>query len=301
MTHPAHLQRSAKFRKRWLLNRQGGMKARIARLPVLHALVMQRLGCQSWVRARLFSGEPLWVCTGEATSRGLLSFGYAEAALTALMLETIRPGMRVVDVGAHLGYEALLASVLVGESGRVVSFEPQFDIARWMSRSLASFRHARVVRAAVGDACGTAEFAELDVRRSALSGLITDDANHEQGRKIRVPVTTLDQAVEADERPVDFLKCDVEGGELAVLRGARGLLERDRPLIVLEAGMLGDAKTGSRTAALTALLTPLGYRGMSFEFDGALALAPLGKLHAGHANIAFVPPGRSEFERLATP
>ena len=275
------------------------MKVRVARLSVLHALLMQRLGWERWVRARLFFDETLWVCTGEATSRGLLSFGYAEAALTALMLETIRPGMRVVDVGAHVGYEAVLASVLVGASGRVTSFEPQSGIARWTRRSLERFDHARVVCAAVGNSCGTAEFVELDVGRSAFSRLAASDAGYEQGRKITVPMTTLEHALKAEERPVDFLKCDVEGGELAVLRGAREILERDRPLIVLEAGMPEDAATAPRTAAFAAFLAPLGYHGLSFEFDGRLALAPLGGLHAGHANVAFVPQGRSGFERLA--
>jgi FkbM family methyltransferase len=246
----------------------------------------------------LFFGERLWVCTGESTSRGLLSFGYAEAALTALMLHTIRPGMRVVDVGAHFGYEAVLASVLVGDSGRVVSFEPQAGIACWTSRSLSRFPHARVVCAAVSDTCGTADFVQLDIRRSAFSCLSASEPVGASSHKVSVPVTTLEQALKREERPVDFLKCDVEGAELAVLRGARKLIECERPLIVLEAGMAERPATALRVAEFTAFLEPLGYRGMSFEFDDGLLLAPPGTLKAGHANVAFVPRDRAEFEAL---
>jgi FkbM family methyltransferase len=256
-------------------------------------MLIQKLGFNRWVRAPLFFGERMWILTGETISSGVLGFGYAETALTALMLEALRPGMRVVDVGAHLGYEAMLASVLVGHSGRVVSFEPQPLVAAWTERNLRRFPQSRVITSAVGDICGQLEFSEMNLLLSAFSGTGPTEG---VARKTRVPVTTLDEAVKADERPVDFIKCDVEGGEMSVLRGAEGLLRREQPLVVLEAEM-PQAAGGARPRVdeFVEFLNPLGYTGFFFEYDGQLKIGRLGEFEVGHANVGFAPRSRSEF------
>lgn len=237
----------------------------------------------------------MWILTGETISRGLLAFGYAETALTALMLEAIKPGMRVVDIGAHLGYESLLASVLAGKAGRVVSFEPQPQIVAWTARNLDRFCQCRIVASAVGDFCGDIEFLEMDVLRSAFSGVSEMIAG---GRRTRVPVTTLTVALQDQERPVDFLKCDVEGGEMSVLRGAEDILSHDQPLLVLEAEMPQAGSSRPRVREFAEFLRPFGYTGFMFDFDGQFRVARIGELAVGHANVGFAPASRPEFRFL---
>jgi len=275
------------LRCRWRLNQQGGLRARTSRWRVLHWLFLQRLGWRRWVKARVFWGDPIYLLTGETVSRGILPFGYAELALTALMIEFLEPGMRVVDVGAHLGYEAMLASVLVGREGRVVSFEPQEQIAGWAVRNLQRFPQARVLKAAAGQSKGRAVFTECDIAHSAFSGQ-SSDVNSGVGRQYETEVTTIGEALVKDERPVDFIKCDAEGSEMTVLRGASDILSEDRPFLVLEAEMPNYHKFRPRVREFVELLGPLGYQGLSFDYDGRLKLAPLGSLNEGHANVAFI-------------
>src|SRR5450759_516676 len=90
-----------KFLRRWRLNQIGGFRARVARWRILHWLLLQKFGFQLWVRAPMFWGGKMHLLTNEENSRSPLTFGYNDTALTALMLHTIKPGMRVVDVGAH--------------------------------------------------------------------------------------------------------------------------------------------------------------------------------------------------------
>jgi FkbM family methyltransferase len=286
----------AALARRWSLNQHGGAKARMSRWRVLHWMVLQKLGINIWVRAPLFFRERMWVLTGETISHGLLGFGYAEAALTALMLEAIKPGMRVVDIGAHLGYEAMLASVLVGEQGRVISFEPQPRIAAWAARNLERFPQSRLIESAVGESCGRMDFFELNVLSSAFSGRAATTA----GRQTQVFVTTLADALREVERPVDFIKCDVEGGEMSVLRGAEDLLRRDQPLLVLEADMPQKASRRARIDEFSEFLSPLGYTSFIFEYDGRLKTGSLDAFDIGHANIGFAPASRSEFQFLRT-
>jgi len=286
---------SAVFSRRWLENQRGGLRTRLSRWRILHWMLLQRFGFNRWVHAPLFFSERMWVLTGETTSSGLLGFGYAEAALTALMLEILKPGMRVVDIGAHLGYEAMLACATVGESGRVVSFEPQQRIVAWTVRNLQPFPQCRVVPSAVGDFNGLVEFSEMDLLRSAFSGA---EATGAVARRTRVPVTTLSIALRKDERPVDFLKCDVEGAEMAVLRGAVDILRLDQPLLVLEAEMPFASDRRPRVDEFAEFLAPLGYAGFFFEFDGHLKVGRLRAFDVGHANVGFAPRSRPEFRWL---
>ena len=275
------------LRRRWRLNGKGGLRARASRWRVLHWLLLQRLGWHRWVKGRVFWGDPIFVLTGEDNSRGILSFGYGELALSALMIEFLEPGMRVVDVGAHLGYEAMLASVIVGREGRVVSFEPQKQMAGWTVKNLQQYPQSRVVEAAVGQSKGKAAFTECDIVHSAFSGQGIDPEKG-IGKQYEVEVTTIDEALLKDERPVDLIKCDAEGSEMLVLRGALNILSEDKPLLLLEAEMPNHAKFRPRVEEFEELLGPMGYRGLSFDYDAKLKLAPLGSLVAGHANVAFI-------------
>jgi FkbM family methyltransferase len=286
------------FARRWRLNQTGGFRARLSRWRVIPGLVEQRLGRQRWVKGRVFWGDPIYLLTGETVSRGILGFGYTEAALTALMLSTLKPEMTFVDVGAHLGYVAMLASVLVGADGRVVSFEPQAQISEWTRRNLTPYPRARFVASAVGEQNGTLSFLERSAPESALSGQF-EAVESTLVRRYDVSVVTLDDALN-DERPVDFIKCDVEGAEVSVLRGCTDILKVDRPLLVLEAEMPDESNLRPRVAEFIDLLAPLGYEPLMFEFDGTLRLGPPGAFSVGHANVAFVHPSRLEFSDLRT-
>ena len=285
---------SEQFSRRWKINEQGGFLARLNRWRVLHWMLLQKLGINCWARVPLFFGEKMWIYIGETNSRGVLGFGYAENAITALMLEVLKPGMHVVDVGAHLGYEAILASKLVGESGRVVTFEPQPKIAAWTIPNLQHFRQCRVVVSAVGDFNGQLDFSEMGILDSGFSGATTTGG----GRMIQVPVTTLMDALHDEEQPVHFIKCDVEGAEMSVLHGAVEILKRDQPLLVLEAEMPSADGFRPRVKEFADFLSPLGYEGFFFDFDGRLKVGRIGEFEVGHANVGFAPISRPEFRFL---
>lgn len=111
-------------------------------------------------------------------------------------------------------------------------------------------------------------------------------------------MTSLADALVEDERPVDFLKCDAEGAEMSVLRGAVEILARDQPLLVLEAEIPSASGLRPRVGEFAEFLAPLGYAGFFFEFDGRLKVGRLGALEVGHANVGFAPRSRPEFRWL---
>lgn len=156
-----------------------------------------------------------------------------EPHVTRVFARLLRPGAVVVDVGANVGWYTLLAAARVGPSGQVYAFEPGAESCRLLEQSAAwnAFGHVRVFECAVSDVEGVVGFG-LDDSNGRIS--------HERVREspLQVRSETLDRAL-AGERRVDVIKVDVEGAEARVLRGARALLERDRPVLVTELSPFG--------------------------------------------------------------
>lgn len=140
-----------------------------------------------------------------------------------LLSRLVTPGMRVVDVGANIGYYLLLFESLVGRLGEVLCVEPSPENLPELRANIDanSFSNVRLLEAAIGRERGKAP-----LREGINSGISIPG-----GGKYEVDVQTLDEL--CTER-VDFIKIDVEGYEGHVLEGAMQLLERYRPILFLE-------------------------------------------------------------------
>ncbi len=150
--------------------------------------------------------------------------GWLEPGLARRLEETIRPGMTVVDVGAHVGYYSLLAARRVGPSGRVISFEPTPRIFRLLAENIQvnGFREAGTVSlhaAAVGETGGRGRLAVYP-GNSGHNSLFPKAAGEES---VEVTVVGLDEAL-VDLPAANVVKIDAEGAEPFVLRGMRRLI-----------------------------------------------------------------------------
>jgi FkbM family methyltransferase len=133
---------------------------------------------------------------------------------------TIEANSIVFDVGAHVGFYTLLASTLVGPTGKVVAFEPLPGNLQLLRRHLLMnhIDNVTVVDAAVSD-------------RSAVA-LFEEGSNSSMGRisptgAIHVNTVALDDLVCSGKLPIpDYIKMDVEGTEMTALSGAKSVLER---------------------------------------------------------------------------
>jgi FkbM family methyltransferase len=151
-----------------------------------------------------------------------------------LMQEMIHPGDVTVDVGANRGAYTYTMSRRVGRGGRVHAIEPFPDHSRRL-QTVARRRGNVVVHAvAVSDHSGHAVL-QIPVHDGhRIDSLATLEPNRPwHGDSCEIPVRTLDELL-AGERRVSFVKCDVEGHEQRVFDGAKGILERDRPVFLIE-------------------------------------------------------------------
>ena len=191
----------------------------------------------------------------------------------------------MVDVGAHFGYEALSASRLVGDTGSVVCFEPNPAVYSLALKNL-NKPNVTVHNSAVGDHDGTVKMLNKPITESAFNS-ITDS---EGADTIDVPLVTLDKVLASREKPIDFIKCDVEGFEMEVLKGCTQILTADKPCLVLEADIPSENEQSIQRAGVIAnFLSKFGYEAYAFDMRGAnLIIDKLNNLKMSHANVLFV-------------
>ena len=158
-----------------------------------------------------------------------------------------------VDVGANVGFWSVPAASRVP----VVAFEPNPWAAEHLVANAAlNGLEIDVRRQAVSSAPGELDLYASDLEQNASQATLHRDAIHGSAEQIRVPVVTLDEAV--DE--VDTLKIDVEGHEEEVLRGAETLLGSRTPrVVVIELLGWRLAHAGSTPERVVLLLESYGY------------------------------------------
>jgi FkbM family methyltransferase len=181
-------------------------------------------------------------------------------AMTQWARALLRPGGTFVDVGAHAGYFSLLASDLVGSSGRVFAVEPNPAVFATLCAHLA----ANGIDNVNACECGVAERGGWDVLH--VPDLSVRDFNATLLRRadwhsVRVPLRRLDECLDAwmIDR-IDLMKIDVEGAEPRVLAGgaahlAKGVVRH----VMIEINGPRLVEAGSRPAALVTLLAALGF------------------------------------------
>src|SRR5262249_41269633 len=162
-----------------------------------------------------------------------------------------RPGWHVFDIGANIGAHTLRFCKIVGASGRVYAFEPIDYAYRKLLRniSLNSFSNVIAAQIALSDQNLLQQL--VGFRASWLTdGGRVETANRADCRRLD------DWCAEHDVNAAELIKLDVDGGETGVLNGARRLLERCRPVIIMESTR--DHFKTIETNPLT-LLDDLGY------------------------------------------
>lgn len=222
-----------------LLLRYASPLAELRRVPVLGR-------CVSWAGAKLVPRDALaWVQVQSGPARGLWLHlnprtgktyfeGGGEPEVQEALQQHLHAGMTFYDVGANIGFFSLLAARLVGKDGRVVAFEADPEIAARLREHVVrnEFGWITVEEKAVWSEPRTVFFARTDPATSPDRGLghvVSSGA----GDTIQVSGVSLDDYARTQAAP-DFLKCDVEGAEVEVFRGADRLLKEKRPGIICE-------------------------------------------------------------------
>lgn len=213
-----------------------------------------------------------WIARNDHVGRPLRA-GVFEKSELAFVERYIKPGMTVLDLGAHHGLYTLLASKCVGTSGKVFAFEPSPRERKALRRHLFLNRCQNVVleSLALGKENGEVDLYVVEEWAAGCNSLRPPDVS---AKTVRTPVqvTRLDDWLGRHEvGPVGFVKLDVEGAELDALRGAKEFLGRTpRPVIFAEVQDIRTAPWGYRAKEIIEFLSQKQFQWFSITPAGAL-------------------------------
>ena len=168
----------------------------------------------------------LWWQPASGGKLGRLLLGNYEPEQSALFVKLVHQGEQVLDIGASTGYYTLLSAQRVGKSGRVLSFEPCPQNLKFLETHVHKNRlfNVTVLPVALADETGITRF---------INGTGTGTGRLCKDGQTEVAVRRLDEVVQEMGLHPHHLKIDVEGAELAVLRGGENSIQKFHPTIFL--------------------------------------------------------------------
>lgn len=250
----------------------------IARSPAAaHAAIRVGYWARKWLRlapqreeVAMASGHNMWFGPGSECYLDMTQ-GTWEPGVIRCLETTLKPGMVVVDVGAHIGYFSLLAARKVGSTGRVYAFEPAPLNYSLLIRNITlnGYQNIVPVQKAISNHEGTATFF---LHPDSVAHSLLAETCGRATKAIEVETITLDRFLTAEGwPPVHLAKLDIEGAEPAALEGMRGLLARNRTIrLIVEYIPHILQRAGHRPRRFLDTLRGLGFRVQMITDDGGL-------------------------------
>jgi FkbM family methyltransferase len=238
------------------------------------------------------NGLSVYAYPGNETSRALFITGNYEPNEFFMLAQVLRPGMIFVDVGANMGLYTLFAARMIGEHGRVLAIEPSTrECGRLLKNVEAnSLSNVRLVRSAVSDSRSEVDLLVAEDEWSGHNTLGAFAYDTPLARKETVRTEGLDDIVSREGLSrVDIVKLDVEGSELLVLKGAVGILERFRPLLLLELADRALVHQGCSSGQIWDFCSQRGYQIFAFDQCTGLPVPAQQKPYYDSENVVAVP------------
>ena len=196
-----------------------------------------------------------------SVSNMLVFDGNYEINETNLVKELIKPDWTVIDIGANFGWYSIHFSRLVGPRGKVFSFEPIPESYEELNSNmkLNSCQNMKIFNTALGNREDIVSFGVPEID----GGLAASSQFLKCNKQIQVSMRRLDDIVEEQNiTNVDFIKVDIEGGELDMLHGAEKLLEQFKPNIMIEIVDVHCHRFGYSPNDVYQFLLSKGYSGL---------------------------------------
>ena len=188
----------------------------------------------------------------------------SEVASIRYVRKLLKKDSIVLDIGANKGIYSIYMSRAIGDKGKVIAFEAQPELENYLHRIKQAFslKNLEIVNSALSSKPGTV-FLKREYVGSGTASLnfYNEDDSHTEG--IDIEAITLDDFLASrgeDDKPISFIKCDVEGHEADVFYGAKKTLIKYMPTLLFECHRSEEEK-----GDLFNYLVDLGYTGYFFH------------------------------------
>ena len=201
----------------------------------------------------------------------IIANGFWEMWTDRVVRNLVRPGHRVIEVGANHGYYTLIMASLIRESGRLDCFEANPQIAKLLTRSVEFNGYAprvTVHAVAAGNEPGMVQFSASRHRSGSGHLLVQSQVFAEDTMELSVPMVRLDDVI--GNGPVDVIRIDAEGAEPLILEGARQILLGSPNIVICMEWGVAMMSARRNVGDFIAELRGFGFRFWKIEHDSSL-------------------------------
>jgi FkbM family methyltransferase len=231
------------------------------------------------VRTKLNNGMTVWVLLADEVGEAIRRRGCNELETVKIVMSHLSKEAIFFDLGAHIGQYTLVASPLCRAVHSFEAVPETFDLLR-RNVQVNGLANVFANPCAVSDSCGEVTIFEGDLSSIDRSSLRAPPCS--SGKSFVVPSTSLDAYVTKHQAAPDLIKIDVEGAEIAVLRGASNLLRERHPTLIVEIDEVNQRRFGFTADDLVRELKGFGYSlsrienepGSELSYFNVLAIAP---------------------------
>lgn len=183
-----------------------------------------------------------------------LLYGLFEKRELSFVCGCAKKGDTVIDIGANIGLYTVTLAHAIGPDGRVFAIEPVKKNCESLKKNIENnhLSNTTIFPIAIGEQNGETKIhLPSDL---AFASVVTSTKEAAENDTVTVPLKTLDSIwEETGEKKIKLIKIDVEGAELSVLKGATKLLQKNKPLLLIEAA------TENKREEINQYLSQFGY------------------------------------------
>lgn len=251
---------------------------------IVHSIISAVVNIYAHLRGFRFPSKFDWEWKLE------MLFQKYESETIGLFKEIVKPGMNIVDIGAHIGYFSILYSRLVGENGHVYAFEADPENYKLLEHNTKHLKNISRYQKAVSQHVGKIDFYHIENSTGCHSVI---DPNR-QSHKITVDSIALDDLIASGKlEKIDIIKIDIEGGEPLAFKGMKQLLTESKKIqLVTEFNQKSLIAGGVTPDQFLSQLESFGFMIFCITNDGLIPVRSLPKnnvdsylLPTGYVNL----------------
>jgi FkbM family methyltransferase len=173
------------------------------------------------------------------------------------ILPLIKPGSTILDIGANFGFYSIIFAKRCKDA-KIHCFEP---VSETFEHLVNNIYHNSASKSIVYNNCGVGERnGTMNITTDLYAGnyLVENGSNYINSET--VPIVSIDSYIEEKNiEKIDFIKCDIEGAELFMLKGSLSTINRDKPIIFIEIYDEWTKRFGHRAKHVVEYILKFGY------------------------------------------
>ncbi|HET7098886.1 MAG TPA: FkbM family methyltransferase [Patescibacteria group bacterium] len=219
-------------------------------------------------KAKTFWGQSMEGIITDPNFSFIYLFGFSDEGLTQMIMKYLKTGMTFVDIGAHIGYETLLSSKIVGSEGKVFSFEPTPNTYNLLYKNTRELKNVVINNMAVWSKNSILKLFDFGLSYSGLNSFFKPRVSKKISQSLKpesisVPAISIDDYAKLYSVKPDFIKIDAESAEYDIIVGMTKTITDLKPIIVLEIGDVSEEF--GKTKKCVKYLKNFGYKVLEYN------------------------------------